>query len=109
MNKELELRVNKLPQWAQRYISKLEHNNAALITERGKITDGNARITFTVNYEDVYSIPDRAKVSFQLNNDCIELSFSPEPDGNAVCIRSTVSRLTIEPVASNVINLSTRR
>ena len=109
MNKELEQRIERLPQWAQQYISKLQRDNDALRAERGKIADGDAKITFTINFDEVYGVPDRATIGFQLGNDTIEFLLETTLNGDIVCVRSSHHRLVIEPSTSNAINLSVKR
>ena len=105
MNEEFELRLSKLPQWAQRYVSKLRHDITALHAERGKIASGDAKITFRVMFDEVHGIPDHATVQFQLEGDVIECLLR----NNAVQVRSSHHRLTIRPEASNTISLSIQR
>lgn len=104
MNKELEQRIEKLPQWAQRYIGKLRRDNAALVAERGKIADKKARVKFWVEYDEIYGIPDRATVTFRMDSGTVECALR----GGKVRVHA-LGGLVIEPAASNAINLSVRR
>ena len=104
MNEEREQRIKKLPKWAQMYIGKLQRDNAALRAERGKIADGDAKITFWVNFDEDHGIPDRARVVFQANDGTIDLKLR---DGK-VQVHASYT-LIIEPASSNSINLSVRR
>lgn len=105
MNEEFELRLSKLPQWAQRYISKLRRDITALLAERGKIICGDAKITFWVNFGENHGIPDRATVQFHLENDIIDFSLR----NNVIRVHSSQHHLTIEPAASNAVNISAWR
>lgn len=109
MNEELERRIEKLPQWVQRYISKLRRNNAALRAERGKIAEGDAKITFSVDFDETHGLPDQATVKFQLSEGYLECSLETTLDGDEVRVRTCPHRLVIRPAASNAVNLSMRR
>jgi len=105
MNEKFERRIEKLPQWVQRYIGKLRRDNAALRAERGKIADGNAKITFQVVFGDkVHGIPDRATVTFRIGGGVIEFALR---DGKVRV--HALGGLVIEPAATNAVNLSVRR
>ena len=105
MNEEFKQRIGKLPQWAQRYISELRRNITALQAERGKIADGDAKITFWVICGENHGIPDRATVQFHLENDITDFSLH----NDVIRVHSSHHRLIIEPAASNAVNISARR
>ena len=105
MDENFERRIEKLPQWVQRYIGKLRRDNAALRAERGKVADGDTKITFRVTYDENYSIPDRAKVTFRLENGTIEFSLR----NDEVRVHSSRYCLVAKPSASNAISLSVQR
>lgn len=101
MNEKLEQRIEKLPQWARRYINKLQRDNAALRAERGKIADGDAKVKFWIEYGESHGIPDRATVVFQADGGTIEFALR---DGDVRV--HALNILVIKPTASNAVNLS---
>ena len=101
---ELNEKIGKLPQWAQRYVAKLRQDVEYYKTQLHKVEAGDTAIRWDLYLEDTGgNIPDRARVLFTLNGGTLECVIRE----GVLSVRGRGSEQpVVRPDARNMINIS---
>jgi hypothetical protein len=94
--------ITKLPQWAQRLISRLEQDNASLKNQLQAVSEADSPVTWRYVSED-YGIPKGATVSFKMwRRHGLDVKLADDGNGIEVYASGGTS-IRIKPMYSNAV------
>ena len=98
-NQELQERIKKLPQWAQRYINKLKKDADRTQYIREAIEQGETNVWWDEGFEkNKYYLPPLARFYFKTANGTIDLTLRKD----RILVHGSL-QLVILPEASNTV------